>query len=116
MGDEENAVESTDARYDLAAVPHVADPQLRLYREIGLPRGTFGQLFGWKAFTRGASACLLKGHGVGTLKGDGFQLGGMALVDRGEVVWRRALDSASERPDYVAEARHAMRCVVSRAG
>ncbi len=104
MGEGDNAIESKRADYDLADTPHVADPQLRLYRELGLPHGKLSQLFGWKELTRGASACLLKGHGVGKLEGDGFQLGGLALIREGRVRWSRALDSASERPDYAAEA------------
>lgn len=104
MGEGQNAIEAKRADYDLSGTPHLADPEMRLYRELGLPRGTFGQLFGWNELTRGASACVLRGHGVGALKGDGFQLGGLALLKDGEVVWTRALDSASERPDYAAEA------------
>lgn len=103
MGRGENRVESRDNRYDLRGVAHFADPERRLYRWLDLPRGRLGQLFGWKEFSRGAKACLLERHGVGALKGDGLQLGGMALVSDGQVVWKRALGSASERPDYVAE-------------
>lgn len=108
MGGGVNTIETHRADYDLANTPHVADPRQQLYRELGLPRGKLGQLFGWSELSRGASACLLKGHGVGALKGDGFQLGGLALVRGGEVVWKRSLGSASERPDYVAEAEAAL--------
>lgn len=108
MGEGENAVESARADYNLGDTPHLADPDRRLYQEVGLPRGKLGQLFGWKEITRGASACLLNGHGVGALKGDGFQLGGMALIQEGEIMWSRPLGSASERPDHVAEARSAL--------
>lgn len=108
MSEGGNAIETKHSDYDLTGTIHVADPTLRLYRELGFPRGTLGQLFGWKELTRGASACLIKGHGVGTLQGDGFQLGGLALIQDGEVTWRRALKSASERPDYASEAKTAI--------
>lgn len=108
MGEGENAIEKAGGRYDLSDVAHVSDPDRRLYQELGIPRGKPGQLFGWREFTRGFSACLIERHGVGVLRGDGFQLGGLALIDRGAVVWKRALKSASERPDYAAEAREAM--------
>lgn len=108
MGNGENSIEASKPGYDLSGTPHVADPQRLLYRELGLPRGTLSQLFGLSEFTRGASACLLQGHGVGTLKGDGFQLGGLALIQGGRVAWTRTLDSASERPDYTAEADDAL--------
>ncbi|TWT94055.1 hypothetical protein Pla108_37670 [Botrimarina colliarenosi] len=110
LGDSNDAIERASPRYDLRDVTHVADPERRLYRELGLPRGRLGQLFGWREFSLGFRACLLERHGVGPLKGDGFQLGGMALIDHGAVVWKRALASASERPDYVAEATTAL-CV-----
>ena len=108
MGKGDNAIES-DERYDLRNATHVADPDQRLYKELGIPRGSISQLFGWREFSRGASACLLKGHGVCSLKGDGLQLGGLALINKGRVTWKRALERASERPDYVAEAREALR-------
>lgn len=108
MGEGDNTVESAQ-RYDLRSATHVADPNQQLYKELGIPRGRISQLLGWREFSRGASACLLKGHGVGMLKGDGLQLGGLALVDKGQIVWKRPLNRASERPDYVAEVRHALR-------
>ncbi|MEQ8849576.1 AhpC/TSA family protein [Botrimarina sp.] len=108
MGEEGPAMAKASGRYDLGGVSQVADPHRRLYRWLGLPRGRLSQLFGWKELARGAKACLLEGHGVGRLQGDGFQLGGLALVSGGRVVWRRPLSSASERPDYAAEANRAI--------
>ncbi len=110
MGEGENPVESAE-RYDLRDAAHVADPQQRLYKELGIPRGRIGQVLGWRELSRGTSACLLKGHGVGAVKGDVMQLGGLALLDKARVVWKRPLISASERPDYVAVVREAMRAV-----
>jgi hypothetical protein len=92
----------------LDGTPWVADPALRLYRQLGIPRGTYYQLLGPKVFLRGFAACVLSGHGVGPLDGDGFQLGGLALIDEGRVVWKRAFTSAAERPDYVAAVRQAL--------
>jgi len=108
MGRGENQIESRDSRYAVRDAPHFPDPDRTLYRELGLRRGKLSQLFGWREVTRGAAACLRDGHGVGALKGDGFQLGGLALVRDGVVVWTRPLESASERPDYVAAVREAM--------
>lgn len=102
MGEGDNTIETANERYSLDAV-HVSDPDRRIYQQLGLPRGGFAQLFGPEVVRRGFSACVLEGHGVGGLKGDGFQLGGLALVDNGEVVWSRPLESAAERPDYPRE-------------
>ncbi|MGL4514504.1 MAG: AhpC/TSA family protein [Lacipirellulaceae bacterium] len=107
MDEGENPAERS-GRYDLSSVPHVSDPDQSLYRQLGLPRGSVTKLFGPKEIVRGFAACMLKGHGVGPLTSDVFQLGGMALIDAGEVVWKRALRSAADHPDYVAAAREAM--------
>ncbi|MEN0111751.1 MAG: AhpC/TSA family protein [Planctomycetota bacterium] len=108
MGEGANEIESAAVRYDLSGVPHVSDPDRRLYQQLGLPRGGFADLFGAEVFRRGCSACVLNGHGVGALKGDGFQLGGLALVQDGRVAWSRSLRSAAERPDYARECREAL--------
>ena len=86
-------------RYGLGDVPQVSDPGRRLYRAIGLGRGTFGQLFGLKSWTRGLAA-VLKGHGIGKLEGDGFQMPGAVLVRDGVVVRREAPRLASDRLDF----------------
>ncbi|QDV73457.1 AhpC/TSA family protein [Botrimarina mediterranea] len=110
MGAGDNSIESAE-RYDLRSATHVADPDQQLYKELGISRGRLSQLLGWQEFSRGASACLLKGHGVGVLKGDGLQLGGLALINKGQVVWKRPLERASERPDYVVEVRDALKAL-----
>lgn len=109
MGPGDNKIEGADGRYDLGDTTHVSDPERRLYKELGIPRGRLSQLLGWREFSRGVGACIIERHGVGALKGDGFQLGGLALVDKGEVKWKRPLERASERPDYVAEVREALK-------
>jgi len=111
MGAGENSIESADERYDLQQTTHIADPEQRLYKELGIPRGWITQVLGWREFSRGAKACLVERHGVGAIKGDAFQLGGLALLDRGRAVWKRPLERASERPDYVAEVRQALRAL-----
>ena len=113
MGAGENSIENADERYDLGETTHVADPERRVYKELGIPRGRLSQLLGWRELSRGVGACIIERHGVGALKGDGFQLGGLALIDQGQAVWKRPLDRASERPDYVAEVREALHKVSS---
>ena len=87
-------------RYGLADVAHVSDPEARLYRALRLRRGRFTQLFGLRSWTRGVVAGLLRGHGVGTLVGDGFRMPGVFLIDRGEVVREYRHRHASDVPDY----------------
>lgn len=73
-------------RANLSDVVHISDPTCSLYRRFGLPRGKFSQLFGAEVWLKGFQAAILKGNKVGKLQGDGFQLGGAALIDSGKVL------------------------------
>lgn len=86
-------------RYSLTDVDHACDPDRRLYRAAELARGRLGQLFGLKCFLRGIAATL-RGHVVGRLAGDGFQMPGVLLVHRGRVLRAFRHASAADRPDY----------------
>lgn len=89
------------AKYGLGDLPHISDPDKELYRTAALGRGSFGQLFGWKSWVRGAKA-VREGHGLGRLEGDGFQMPGAVLVQDGRIVWREAPSSASDSIDFAA--------------
>lgn len=88
------------AKYNLADVSRISDPDRALYNAFELRRGTLGQLFGWRSFLRGFSAGVLNGHGVGTLMGDGFQMPGAFIVRNGAIVRAFRHRAASDRPDY----------------
>ena len=85
--------------FGLEDVPHYSDPSRRLYRSFGLARGTLSQTFGPKPLARGVEATL-RGHVVGKLVGDGFQMPGVFLVERGEIVRAFRHESVADRPDY----------------
>lgn len=87
------------ARYGLEDVAAVSDPERRLYAALDLRRGTLRQLFGPRVWWRGLVATL-RGHLVGPLVGDGFQMPGVFLLDRGRIVRAHRHASADERPDY----------------
>jgi len=101
MGSEQQGVKFF-AKYGLESVPHISDPKRSLYRAFGLPRGSFGDLFGPKVWVRGFEAAILGRHGVGRLVGDGFQMPGAFLLFHGEVVRSYRHQSAADRPDYMA--------------
>lgn len=101
MGTEEQGARFF-SKYGLADVPRVSDPERSLYRAFGLPRGSFGDLFGPKVWWRGFQAAILGRHGVGLLAGDGFQMPGVFLVFHGEVLRSYRHQSAADRPNYVA--------------
>lgn len=101
MGTEEHGARFF-AKYGLQDVPRVSDPERSLYRAFGLPRGSFGDLFGPKVWWRGFQAAILGRHGVGMLAGDGFQMPGVFLIFHGEVLRSYRHQSAADRPNYVA--------------
>ncbi|MBN2329237.1 MAG: AhpC/TSA family protein [Candidatus Omnitrophica bacterium] len=88
------------AKYGFDDVPRFSDPDKILYRAFELKRGSFRQLLGWNVWKRGFQACILEGHGVGKLMGDGFQMPGVFLLHRGEIVKEFRHRSAADRPDY----------------
>lgn len=98
MSDEQGAREAAEA-YGLGDVPRVSDPDRYLYAAFALRRGTLLQLFGPRVFLRGVAATL-RGHFVGALDGDGFQMPGAFLIDDGEIVAAHRHALASDRPDY----------------
>ncbi|MBU6237638.1 MAG: redoxin domain-containing protein [Planctomycetes bacterium] len=90
------------ARWGLSDIPHISDPECRLFQAYHLPRGTFGQLFGLRVWIEGFRAAILKGYGFGKLVGDGFQMSGACLIRDGRIVSaapsRDAADSCPWKP------------------
>jgi len=68
------------ATHQLHSTLNISDPSCRLYRFYDLDRGRLSQLLGPSVWWAGFKAAILKGHGVGRLAGDGFQLGGAFLI------------------------------------
>ncbi len=99
MGTEQEAYPQFST-YGLGDVSRISDPSCRLFRSFRLTRGSFGQLFGLAIWGRGAKACLVDGHGVGQLAGDGFQMPGLFLIRDGEIIKGYRHTNAADRPDY----------------
>lgn len=87
-------------KHDLADVPRLADPDCRLYRQFGLDMGGFAELLGPTVWLRGFMACLVRGHGVGRLRGNGFQMPGVYLYHCGQILGGFQHSRVSDRPDY----------------
>lgn len=98
MGDDASAQRFL-ARYALDDVPRIADPDRALYRAFELRRGSFMQLFGPAVFVRGIAATM-RGHLIGRLAGDGFQMPGAFLVKDGRIAAAHRHRTAADRPDY----------------
>jgi peroxiredoxin len=101
MGDAE-AIEKLLDKYGLTQLDRISDPERNLYREFGLARGRFRQLFGPKVLWRGFLAGVLAGHGIGRISADSRQMPGLFLVDSSGIVRRFRHRTAADRPDYVA--------------
>ncbi|NRA47444.1 MAG: hypothetical protein HRU09_21050 [Oligoflexales bacterium] len=75
----------------------ISDPDKDVYTSLGLKRGRLSQLFGPKEWARGVAG-MVKGHGIGPLDGDGFQLAGMFLLSEKELSKQFRAIRASDRP------------------
>jgi len=87
--------------FGLESAAWISDPERVAYRALELRRGTFRQLFGLGVFVRGLGAAW-RGHGIGALDGDGFQMPGAFVLQRGRVVRSFRHRSAADRTDYDA--------------
>jgi len=85
-------------RYGVTSAAWIADPDRLLYRALELRRGTFLQLLGPRVWVGGLLAAL-RGHGVGKLEGDGFQMPGAFVIHNGRVVRAYRHTTAADRPD-----------------
>jgi peroxiredoxin len=100
MSAESDSLRAIADKHHLRDVEWVADPDRLLYRALELRRGNFLQLFGPIVWIRGMLAGL-KGHGIGTLEGDGFQMPGAFVIDHDRVLRAYRHRTAADRPDYV---------------
>ena len=72
--------------YSIEDLESVSDPECRVYAKFGLLKGTFKQLFGLRSWIRGFESGVVRGHGVGMMMGDGFQMPGVFLIKDGMIV------------------------------
>lgn len=101
MDRDEDVADQFFKEYGLDDVHRFSDPYRQLYNQFDLPTGSMNQLFGWKVWFRGFKAGVLDGHGVGELRGNGFQMPGLFLIYRCEMIAAHLYKSAADRPNYV---------------
>ena len=87
--------------YELPGVEHISDPTCELYSSFGLAKGGASQLLGLKNLIRGFDISM-KTKSLPTLRfiGDGFQMPGMFIINKGNIVDRFIHLSAADRPNY----------------
>lgn len=88
------------AAYRLADVPHVSDPERRLYRALELPFGTFIQLFGWRTVWRAVVEGVVLRFGFGRMVGNGLQMSGTFVVRNGQIEQAHRHMSTAERANF----------------
>jgi hypothetical protein len=98
MTDSSDKLRSFGQQYGLTSAAWIADPDRLLYRALELGRGSFLQLYGPRVWVAGVLAAL-RGHGIGKLEGDGFQMPGAFVIHRGRVVRGYRHATAADRPD-----------------
>jgi peroxiredoxin len=86
--------------YGLGDIDHVSDPKRELYQAFGLKRGNLNQMFGVKNWWRGFEAGVLNSHAAGKAVGDVWQMPGVFLVHKGEIIRAHRHEFAGDRPDY----------------
>jgi AhpC/TSA family len=94
-------------RYEVDDLPRISDPTSRLYRQFGLDLGGFSQLFGLKVWLNGFLFGVVNGHGIGSVRGNSFQMPGVYLYHCGTILGGFRHETAADRPDYVELARQA---------
>jgi peroxiredoxin len=92
-------------QYGLEDVERFSDPEQRLYRAFELSRGRFLQLLGPAIWWRGFLTAIVARHGFGSIQGDGFQMPGVFVLDRGRIVASYRHRTAADRPDYCSIAK-----------
>jgi hypothetical protein len=103
MAPERKVAEQFFKKYKLWPVDHVSDPGKNFYRAFGLGRGTPQQLFGLMNWIRGFQAGVIEGHGFayhGEEIGDGFQMPGVFVLHKGQILNSFIHGNAWDRPDY----------------
>jgi peroxiredoxin len=93
--------EAFSKRYGLSAIPAVADPNCKLYRGMGLERGSVLRLLRPKVLWAYLKS-IFSGHRPGRIKGDPFQMPGAFLLHLGKVVKSHLYRHSGDRPDYVS--------------
>lgn len=89
-------------KYNLLDLDRISDPESMLYKGFNLKRGTISQVFGLKVLTRAIYLALIKGTFLtGPDGADVFQMPGVFLIYKGEIVKKFIHVSAADTPPYL---------------
>lgn len=95
--------ESYFEKYGIPGVSHISDSNCNLYKHFGLAKGGAMQLLGLKNMIRGFEVASKSSiyPKMGFI-GDGFQMPGIFVLNKGAITDRFVHISAADRPDYDA--------------
>jgi hypothetical protein len=96
MGSETKA-EAFFSGYNAENFLRFSDPEKKLYQTFGLETGSFTQVLGAKSFIRGFSAFQ---YGIGTPVGDVWQMPGVFIIYKGEILKSFIHEAVSDLPNY----------------
>jgi len=82
----------------LGSLDNIYDADRSLYRAFGLRRAKVSQVFGFNIWPRAFAA--LRKYGAGIPAGDPFQMPGVFLLHRCEILHSFRHSKISDRPDY----------------
>ncbi|MBD3673327.1 MAG: redoxin family protein [Planctomycetaceae bacterium] len=90
------------ARYNLDDLEAISDPEQELYELLGVEKGKITDFLGPGVWLKGAVCTLWEGHLPGKPEGDVSQLGGVFLIEDGQILNSQLCRTSADRPDYLA--------------
>lgn len=86
--------------YNLENVDQISDPESMLYKRFKLHRGRFLQLWGIKVIARWIWLAFTKHIFLNAVEGDFYQMPGLILLHKGEIIKQYTYHSSADTPDY----------------
>ena len=86
--------------YGLSGISHVSDPGQEVYRHFGLGKTRWRSLLAPKVLWRTVAAGVLKGHLAGKPLGDPYQMPGVFVYYKRQILNKVTHRFGSDRPEY----------------
>lgn len=87
--------------FGLENAEHISDPECIIYKQFGLAKGKFTQLFGLKTWVRGFQLSKSSSHHMSVKQiGDSFQMPGIFVLFKGKIVDSYIHKTAADKPNY----------------
>jgi hypothetical protein len=87
-------------KYDMNDLPRISDPDSSLYKAFLLPRGTKWQLFRPLGILKGFLTAIVKAHGFAKTDLDEFQMPGVFVIHKAQIVRQYVYPEPWEHPDF----------------